>query len=140
MHNCMYKWSLFLNSGKDPLLLFYPHPANRTEPNLSDLSRAFCNLGVDLDDLSEFLEEVESSPLEQKVPLFPVPRVSSHVYVGPGSFGETSKRRSRAPSLSSEEEDCYDHIPPYLPPLPTAEGEEGKGNVIVFEFHFGVLV
>ena len=95
---------------------------------MSDLSQAFRNLGIDLSGLSDFLEEVECVPLEQKIPRFPVPRPSSHVYYGPTSFGETSKRRSRAPSLSSEDEDCYDHIPPYFPPLPTAEREEGKGG------------
>ena len=101
--------------------------ANRTEPNLSDLAQAFGNLGVDLADLSEFLKEVESSPLNPNIPRFPVPRKSSHVYSGPASFGEASKRRLRAPSLSSEDEE-YDHIPPYLPPLPS-QHEEDKGII-----------
>ena len=100
--------------------------ANRTEPNLIDLERAFGNLGIDLPDLSEFHKEVSSSPLEQEVPRFPVPRSSAHVYYGAASFGGTSKRRSRAPSLSSEDEESYDHIPPYFPPLPTAAQEKGK--------------
>lgn len=100
--------------------------ANRTQPNLSDLAQAFRNLGVDLSDLSEFICEVDSAPLEQVVPRFPIPRKSAHIYQGPSSYGETSKKRSRAPSLSSEDEE-YDHIPPYLPPLPSQVIDAEKG-------------
>ena len=79
---------------------------------------------MDVDDLSEFLREVESSPLNQNIPLYPIPRSSTHIFQGPASFGETSKKRSRAPSLSSEDED-NDHIPPYFPPLPSQGDERG---------------
>lgn len=110
------------------IILFF-FLANRTEPNLSDLSRAFHSLGIDLNDLSEFIREVQSAPLEQAIPRFPVPHNSSHVYQGPASYGETSKKRSRAPSLSSEDEE-YDHIPPYLPPLPSQGTDAERGNCI----------
>ena len=93
------------------LLFDLSFTANRTEPNLVDLERAFCHL--------------HSSPLEQKIPRYPIPRDSSHVYSGLASFGE-SKRRSRAPSLSSEDEE-YDHIPPYLPALPSQGKDDDKG-------------
>jgi len=101
--------------------------ANRTEPNLCDLSQAFQTLSVDLADLSEFLRDVESQPLEQKVPKFPVPRCSSHVHYGPSSYGESTKKRSRRnPSLSSEDDE--DHIPPYFPPFPSQSTELEKGK------------
>ena len=96
---------------------------------MTDLAQAFRVLRIDISDLNEFLEEVESSPLDHQIPRFPIPRNSSHVYHGPTSYGETSKRRSRAPSLSSEDEE-FDHIPPYLPPLPSQiDADKGEGYV-----------
>ncbi len=103
--------------------------ANRTEPNLCDLSQTFRSLDVDLGELAEFLRQVDSQPLEQRVSRFPVPRNSTHVYHGPGSFGEVTKKRSRAPSLSSEDEE-YDHIPSYLPPFPSQRRESVKGESV----------
>lgn len=101
--------------------------ANRTEPNLCDLSQAFRSLSVDLSDLAEFLREVDSQPLDQRVPRFPASRSSTHIYHGPASFGEVTRKRSRAPSLSSEDEE-YDHIPPYLPPFPSQRRESVRGE------------
>ena len=108
------------------VIIFSPL-ANRTEPNLCDLSQAFQTLDIDLADLSEFLREVESQPLEQKVPKFPVPRNSCHVCYGPASYGESTKKRPRNPSLSSEDDE-YDHIPPYFPPFPSQNVEQDKGE------------
>ena len=45
-----------------------------------DLSRAFSDLGVTLPELAEFVGQVHSAPLEQKVPLYPLEQGSSHVH------------------------------------------------------------
>lgn len=102
--------------------------ANRTEPNLSDVFEAFCDLGVNLSELSEFTREVESIPPPQPIPRYPIPRSSTHIYHAPSPGGQSGvARRSRTGSLSSEDESDRDHIPPYLPPLPL-EKEEEKGE------------
>lgn len=61
---------------------YYTHtPAdNRTEPNLVDLSQAFSDLGVSLPELTDFLQQVRSTPLDQKVPHYPIQQSSTHVY------------------------------------------------------------
>ena len=108
---------------------FVYHVANRTEANLSDVFQAFCDLGVNIPDLEEFMREVESIPPPQPIPRYPVPRSSTHIYHTPSSDGKpAAPRRPRTGSLSSEDEHDREHIPPYLPPLPLEEEEEGKGE------------
>ncbi len=55
---------------------------NRTEPNLVDLSQAFTDLGVSLPELAGFMSQVRSTPLEHKVPLYPVQQSSTHIHNG----------------------------------------------------------
>ena len=104
-------------------------PANRTEPNLADVFQAFRDLGINISDLAEFTQEVESLPPPEPIPRYPVPRSSTHVYHAPsgGKPAAATSRRARTGSLSSEDESDRDHIPPYLPPLPL-EAEEEKGT------------
>ena len=119
-----------------PRALFPPNPlpffltANRTEPNLKDLALAFADLGINVAELSEFCQEVESTKPPQGIPKYPMPRKSTHVNLSATACVVTRKqvsRSSRSSSTSSDEEE--DYIPSYLPPLPSKLTEKGESTV-----------
>jgi len=118
-------WALFL---PNPLPFFLT--ANRTEPNLKDLALAFADLGINVAELSEFCQEVESTKPPQGIPKYPMPRKLTHVNLSATARVVTRKqvsRSSRSSSTSSDEEE--DYIPSYLPPLPSKLTEKGESTV-----------
>ena len=126
---------LYSHTVLDCIVFFFQLSANRTEPNLADVFQAFRDLGINLSDLAEFTQEVESLPPPEPIPRYPVPRSSTHIYHAPsGGKPAVAGRRARTGSLSSEDESDRDHIPPYLPPLPL-EAEEDKGTVHIYVSH-----
>uniref|UniRef100_A0A182SUF0 PHD-type domain-containing protein n=1 Tax=Anopheles maculatus TaxID=74869 RepID=A0A182SUF0_9DIPT len=81
---------------------------NRTEANLDDLALAYKEIGINLDELMEYVQFVDPIPLTLEVPRFPLPKESNLNFLKPGSR-EVLMRPV--------------HIPEYMPPL-MLEAEE----------------
>ncbi|KFB52251.1 hypothetical protein ZHAS_00020366 [Anopheles sinensis] len=99
------------------IMMRYCELYNRTEPNLDDLALAYRDMGINLQELMEYIQFVDPILLPFEVPRFPVPRESNLNFLKPGS------REMMMRPL---------HIPWYMPPMfpeleeaaPVVEGGE----------------
>uniref|UniRef100_A0A182QHS4 PHD-type domain-containing protein n=1 Tax=Anopheles farauti TaxID=69004 RepID=A0A182QHS4_9DIPT len=82
---------------------------NRTEANMDDLALAYKDVGINLDELMEYIQFVDPIPMPFEVPRFPLPTESNLNFLKPGSR-EVLMRPV--------------HIPEYMPPM-FFEEEEG---------------
>uniref|UniRef100_A0A182K466 PHD-type domain-containing protein n=1 Tax=Anopheles christyi TaxID=43041 RepID=A0A182K466_9DIPT len=85
---------------------------NRTEANLDDLALAYKEIGINLDELMEYIQFVDPIPLPLEVPRFPLPKESSLNFLKPGSREVLTRPV---------------HIPEYMPPLMFESEEDGAG-------------
>lgn len=76
----------------------------RTEPNLNDVGLAFNDLGINLEELADFVDHVEAPANPVQVPKFPVPRPNSLQFPAQNSR-----------ELKEREEHVHDHLPPMFP-------------------------
>uniref|UniRef100_A0A2C9H8C6 PHD-type domain-containing protein n=1 Tax=Anopheles quadriannulatus TaxID=34691 RepID=A0A2C9H8C6_ANOQN len=86
---------------------------NRTEANLDDLALAYKEIGINLDELMEYIQFVDPIPLPLEVPRFPLPKESSLNFLKPGSREVLTRPV---------------HIPEYMPPLLFESEEEGAAG------------
>ncbi|XP_058127631.1 uncharacterized protein LOC131291086 [Anopheles ziemanni] len=84
------------------IMMRYCELYNRTEPNLDDLALAYRDMGINLQELMEYIQFVDPIMLPFEVPRFPVPRESNLNFLKPGS------REMMMRPL---------HIPWYMPPM-----------------------
>ena len=63
----------------------YADQFGRTRPNLDDLGLAFSAMGVEIKQLEEYIEYVESVPCNYQVPKYPVAKESHLNFLKPGS-------------------------------------------------------
>ncbi|XP_059469776.1 transcription initiation factor TFIID subunit 3 isoform X2 [Neocloeon triangulifer] len=84
----------------------YSEQFNQTQPNLDHLGLAFEDLGVQIQDLEEFVKNVESMPLPYNVPKYPLPKESHLNFLKPGS-NEVVHRPVHV----------HEHLPPMHPDL-----------------------
>ncbi|KAL0270229.1 UNVERIFIED_CONTAM: hypothetical protein PYX00_007701 [Menopon gallinae] len=63
----------------------YADQFGRTRPNLDDLGLAFSGMGIEIRELEEYVEFVESVPCNYKVPKYPIPKESHLNFLKPGS-------------------------------------------------------
>ncbi|XP_055691928.1 transcription initiation factor TFIID subunit 3 [Lutzomyia longipalpis] len=84
--------------------------AQRTEPNLDDLERAFADWQVNYDDIVEYVRNVSPEECAIKVPKYPAKKENHLNFLKPGS-----KEVITRPV----------HIPEYMPPI-LPEEEDGK--------------
>uniref|UniRef100_A0A182W500 PHD-type domain-containing protein n=1 Tax=Anopheles minimus TaxID=112268 RepID=A0A182W500_9DIPT len=83
---------------------------NRTEANLDDLALAYKEIGINLDELMEYVQFVDPIPLTLEVPRFPLPKESNLNFLKPGSREVLTRPV---------------HIPEYMPPLMFETEEDG---------------
>lgn len=57
----------------------------RTQPNLDDLGLAFSDMGIEVRELREYVEFVESVPCNLAVPKYPIPKENHLNFLKPGS-------------------------------------------------------
>lgn len=62
----------------------YAEHCGRTEANLDDIALAFQELNINLNDLRDYVDNVEPSPLAVQIPKFPVPNNSNRIVFGDG--------------------------------------------------------
>lgn len=85
---------------------------NRTEPNLDDLALTFKDFGIVLQEIEEYVNNVEPVPFAHKIAAFPVKHPSNLQHPKP----ESREILSRP-----------EHIPEYLPLMrPDLEGKNLK--------------
>jgi histone H3/H4 len=77
--------------------------AGRIEVNFNDLRLTFEELGVSIEDLSQFATEMEEVPFPKAIPEFPMKK---------------KKKVKQQPILKDAEEPLPPHIPSFLPPFP----------------------
>ena len=85
--------------------MYFPpvlYTVGRTEPNLDDLGLTFQDLNVNVEELSDYVHNVDPLPFVTEVPKFPVPKESLLVFPKPNSR-----------ELLEREE----HVDEYLPPM-----------------------
>uniref|UniRef100_A0A182LXE1 PHD-type domain-containing protein n=1 Tax=Anopheles culicifacies TaxID=139723 RepID=A0A182LXE1_9DIPT len=83
---------------------------NRTEANLDDLALAYKEIGINLEELMEYVQFVDPIPLTLEVPRFPLPKESNLNFLKPGSREVLTRPV---------------HIPEYMPPLMFETDEDG---------------
>ncbi|XP_052899934.1 uncharacterized protein LOC128306454 [Anopheles moucheti] len=87
---------------------------NRTEANLDDLALAYKEIGINLDELMEYVQFVDPIPLTLEVPRFPLPKESNLNFLKPGSREVLTRPV---------------HIPEYMPPLMFETEEDGTERI-----------
>ena len=81
----------------------------RTDPNLDDLGLAIQEMGINLNEVDDYIKHVDPVPFAVDVPAFPVQR-PNHL-----NFPKPNSRELR---------EREEHVPPHLPPLnPSWNGE-----------------
>lgn len=74
----------------------------RSEPNLDDIGLTFREMGIHIEDLSDYVNNVEPSQFPHELPKYPVPREHHLNFLKPGSHEVLSRPV---------------HIYEYLPPM-----------------------
>ncbi|XP_058063508.1 transcription initiation factor TFIID subunit 3-like [Anopheles bellator] len=95
----------------------YSELYNRTEPNLDDLAMAYKDMGINLQEVMEYIQFVDPIPLALEVRRFPIPRDSQLSFMKPGS-----KEVLTRPV----------HIPEHMPPifLEVENDDPGSGALV----------
>ncbi|XP_052863387.1 transcription initiation factor TFIID subunit 3-like [Anopheles cruzii] len=95
----------------------YTELYNRTEPNLDDLAMAYKDMGINLQEVMEYIQFVDPIPLALAVRRFPIPKDSQLSFMKPGS-----KEVLTRPV----------HIPEHMPPifLEVENDDPGPGALI----------
>uniref|UniRef100_A0A182N1K8 PHD-type domain-containing protein n=1 Tax=Anopheles dirus TaxID=7168 RepID=A0A182N1K8_9DIPT len=86
---------------------------NRSEANLDDLALAYKEVGINMDELMEYIQFVDPIPMPLEVPRFPLPKESNLNFLKPGSR-EVLMRPV--------------HIPEYMPPMHFEEEESAPAD------------
>ena len=92
----------------------------RTEPNLDDLGLTFQDLNVNIEELSDYVRNVDPLPFVTEVPKFPVPRESLLNFPKPNSR-----------ELLEREEHVHEHLPPMHP--------DWDGRIPILLLYFAVM-
>lgn len=96
-----------------------------TNPDLDDLGLAFHEMGVNVEDLKEYVQYVDAVPFGHHVPKFPVPRDSHLNFLKPGSREVVTRPV---------------HVHEYLPPMhPELENEPGNRTKFFHYFFLSVI-
>lgn len=98
------------------LLISHIVPVGQTMPNLDHLGLAFQDLGIDLQDLGDYVRNVESVPCSHDVPQYPLVRETHLNFLKPGSH-EVVHRPVHV----------HEHLPPMHPDLEGIPGLEMRG-------------
>ena len=77
-----------------------------TQPDLDDLGLAFMDMGINVEELQEYVQCVDSVPFVKEVPKYPIPRESHLNFLKPGS-----KEVVTRPVY------VHEHLPPMHPEL-----------------------
>lgn len=67
------------------ILNFYVFIVGRTEPNLDDLGLTFQYMNIDMQELAEYVKNVDSVPCAIQVPQYPIQRENHLNFLKPGS-------------------------------------------------------
>ena len=80
----------------------FPISVSRTDVNLDDLGLAFQDIGVQVEELVDYVRHVEPVPFPQEVPAYPLPKPNHYHFPRPG--GRELRLRD-------------EHIPDHLPSM-----------------------
>ncbi|XP_049805860.1 transcription initiation factor TFIID subunit 3 isoform X1 [Schistocerca nitens] len=84
----------------------YAELFGHTQPNLDDLGLAFREMGINLQDMEDYIKNVESVPCHGEIPKFPVPRDSHLNFLKPGSR-----------EVVTRPVHVHEHLPPMYPEM-----------------------
>ncbi|XP_046485681.1 transcription initiation factor TFIID subunit 3 isoform X1 [Neodiprion pinetum] len=90
----------------------YAEVLGKTEPNLDDLGLAFQHMNIDIQELAEYVKNVDSVPCAIEVPKFPVPRESHMNFLKPGSREVVTRPVHVHEHLPAMYPDTEDEYPP----------------------------
>ncbi|KAJ8261769.1 hypothetical protein GJAV_G00158200 [Gymnothorax javanicus] len=93
----------------------YSELYGRTDPILDDVNQAFRLLGVNLNELEDYIHNLEPVAFAQQTPLFPVSK--NNVLQFPPAGGRDTEERK-------------EYIPDYMPPLVSLQEEEEEEQVL----------
>lgn len=92
----------------------YSELYGRTDPILEDVSEAFQLMGVSVQELEDYIHNLEPVTFPHPIPAFPVSKHSVLQFPTPGSKDAEERR---------------DYIPDYLPPIVSSQEEEEEEQV-----------
>lgn len=98
---------MYMLSSEFPgfLFIFLVFADNRTEPNMDDMALTMNSINVNLNELLDYVNNVEPVPFVVDVPKFPARKDSYLNFLKPGSK-----------EVLTRPVHVYDHLPPMLPP------------------------
>ncbi|XP_051173985.1 transcription initiation factor TFIID subunit 3 isoform X2 [Leptopilina boulardi] len=88
----------------------YCEVVGRTEPNLDDLGLAFRHMNINIEELSEYVRNVDSIPCPISVPKLPIPRENHLNFLKPGSREVVTRPvhvHEHLPAMYPETEEDY---------------------------------
>lgn len=91
---------------------------NRTEANLNDVTLTLNSINVNLNELLDYINNVEPVPFALEVPKFPARKDSALNFLKPGSK-----------EVLTRPVHVHDHLPPMLPPENTPPPETNLTGV-----------
>lgn len=100
----------------DTVVYIFIFPVGRTEPNLDDLGLAFKHMNIDIQELAEYVKNVDSVPCTIAVPKFPMKRENHLNFLKPGSREVVTRSvhiHEHLPAMYPDTEGNYNYF--YLP-------------------------
>lgn len=97
----------------------YADQFGRTRPNLDDLGLAFAEMGIELRELEEYVDFVESVPCNLQVPKYPVAKESHLNFLKPGSK-----------EVVTRPVHVHEHLPPTMPEA-DEDYSQAEGQLVV---------
>ncbi|XP_065363175.1 uncharacterized protein Taf3 isoform X2 [Calliphora vicina] len=91
---------------------------NRTDANLNDVTLTLSSINVNLNELLDYVNNVEPVPFALEVPKFPARKDSSLNFLKPGSK-----------EVLTRPVHVFDHLPPMLPPEITQQPEPALASI-----------
>lgn len=76
----------------------------RTEPNLDDLGLTFRDMAISIQDLSDYVTNVEPTSFHEEISKFPIPKEHNLNFLKPGSH-----------EVLSRPVHIHEHLPPIQP-------------------------
>ncbi|XP_029471301.1 transcription initiation factor TFIID subunit 3 isoform X2 [Rhinatrema bivittatum] len=92
----------------------YSELYGRTDPVLDDVGQAFKLMGVNLQELEDYIHSIEPVTFPHQIPSFPVSKNNVLQFPQPGSKDAEGRK---------------EHIPDYLPPIVSSQEEEEEEQV-----------
>ncbi|XP_063990504.1 transcription initiation factor TFIID subunit 3 isoform X2 [Diachasmimorpha longicaudata] len=106
-------------------------PVGRTEVNLDDLGLAFQHMSIDIEQLAEYVRNVDSIPCAVVVPHYPLPQENHLNFLKPGSREVVTRPvhiHEHLPAMHPDEEMASDKEPEIRPDSPLDRSTMSPGS------------